>query len=678
MAQLFQFKSATIPSIEYAGDEYLYIITNIAWTTIDIDTIDFAQLLDIVGKVNNGDLYALRRTRLFDALDVKLGTDVSGNYTPSINGKIEEWDKNTETYSTEDNVQIRKISVKESKRSNLIEYDPLNKDLKFDFSDVKGNTGFICITNVEPVNGLENVNKSQTSSDGIVLDGIITSTENVIVHILAISGSVSLMPEWVTIDGQTVTLQRHTTENLWIGSVQLSSLGSVITAEHSEGSVHECSVTIQARPVVQSVEFTGAYPAPGQTHYHYNEAVGIEITANSPIYEVQIVSPISAVQADLLTPGNNDFVIGTTVNITAKTESTDNGPENASVWVRVKDSLGAWSNPFNSNATNQNTDHVSVIGIDSDEPNISIISIDYPDGQGAVKVDEQAEVLYSYAHTEELVVTSIGNDLNILTPAPSLNSQILVERNSSSPTQYNISSNNFRITANKITNNTTSYVNGCVFIANQAPQITITGHHTVNASSRLRSSPAGQPYALTVVSNQRLLNIPTLAAGVGGGSLGGSFTAVNSGNGQNFTGRTIIVPDSANRGTYQFAISNVNGLAGLSTTTITSGGNYTIGGFIARSGTFPVGTAHADIGVNVSALNNPLKLIVTIANLPGVYYTNTDNYSYTTESVHRYTIVSTTSPNTFNAAGNAIRLNEPIVVGSNTSGSMGYTIEEAE
>lgn len=673
MAQLFQFKSATIPSIEYAGSDYLYIITNIAWTTIDIDTIDFAQLLDIVGKVNNGDLYALRRTRLFDALDVKLGTDVSGNYAPSVNGKIEEWDKNTETYSTEDNVQIRKISVKESKRSNLIEYDPLNKDLKFDFSDMKGNTGFVCITNVQPVNGLENVNKSQTSSDGIVLDGIITSTENVIVHILAISGSISLMPEWVTIDGQTATLQRHTTENLWIGSVQLSSLGSVITAEHSEGSVHECSVTIQAKPIVQSVEFTGTYPALGQTHYHYDEAVGIEITANSPIYEVQIVSPISAVQADLLTPGNNDFVIGTTVNITAKTESTDNGPENASVWVRVKDSLGAWSNPFNSNATNQNTDHVSVIGIDSDTPNISINSIDYPDGQGAVKVDEQAEVLYSYAHTEELVVTSIGNDLNILTPAPSLNSQILVERNSSSPTQYNISSNNFRITANKITNNTTSHVNGCVFIANEAPQITITGAHTI---SRLRSSPEGQPYALTVVSNQRLLNIPTLTAGVGGGSLGGSFTAVNSGNGQNFTGRTIIVLDSANRGTYQFAISNVNGLAGLSTTTITSGEDYTIGGFVARTGYFTIGNAYSDIGVNVSGFNNAAKLVVTVLSLPGTYVENTIDVNYSSGN-HIFTIVSTGSPTVFNPAGNAIRLNEPNVIGSiSTSPGMPYTIEE--
>ena len=136
--------------------------------------------------------------------------------------------------------------------------------------------------------------------------------------------------------------------------------------------------------------------------------------------------------------------------------------------------------------------------------------------------------------------------------------------------------------------------------------------------------------------------------------------------------------DSDNRGTYQFAISSVNGLAGLSTTTITSGEDYTIGGFTARNGTFPTRTAHADIFVNVSALNNPLKLIVTIANLPGVYYDNTDDYSYTTESVHRYTIVSTTSPNTFDAAGNAIRLNEPIVVGSNTSGSMGYTIEEEE
>ena len=93
MSQLFQFKSTTATSIEYSGSDYLYIINNIAWTSIDIDTIEFGQLLDIVGKVNNGALYALRRTRLFDALDVKLGTDVSGNYAPIIQGIVNEWNR---------------------------------------------------------------------------------------------------------------------------------------------------------------------------------------------------------------------------------------------------------------------------------------------------------------------------------------------------------------------------------------------------------------------------------------------------------------------------------------------------------------------------------------------------------------------------------------------------------
>ena len=127
MSQLFQFKSATATSIEYSGSDYLYIINNIAWTSIDIDTIEFGQLLDIVGKVNNGALYALRRTRLFDALDVKLGTDVSGNYAPTIQGIVNEW--NGTEYEENSDAPIKRIKVFDSKETDIIQYDEIEKEL---------------------------------------------------------------------------------------------------------------------------------------------------------------------------------------------------------------------------------------------------------------------------------------------------------------------------------------------------------------------------------------------------------------------------------------------------------------------------------------------------------------------------------------------------------------------
>ena len=136
MSQLFQFKSATATSIEYAGADYLYIINNIAWTNIDIDTIEFGQLLDIVGKVNNGEIYALRRTRLFDALDVKLGTDVSGNYAPSISGSISEWVDGSLVET--DGLQIRKINVIDSEDVDIVSYDEDQKQLNFNFSELSG------------------------------------------------------------------------------------------------------------------------------------------------------------------------------------------------------------------------------------------------------------------------------------------------------------------------------------------------------------------------------------------------------------------------------------------------------------------------------------------------------------------------------------------------------------
>ncbi len=67
MTQIFQFKSATVPLIEYAGDGYLYQITNTGWTLIDIDSIEFGQMLDLVSKVNTSQLYVISRVKLFDA-----------------------------------------------------------------------------------------------------------------------------------------------------------------------------------------------------------------------------------------------------------------------------------------------------------------------------------------------------------------------------------------------------------------------------------------------------------------------------------------------------------------------------------------------------------------------------------------------------------------------------------
>ena len=368
MSQLFQFKSATVPTITYEGDDYVYIITNTDWATIDIDTIDFGQLLDIVQKVNTGELYALRRTRLFDALDVKLGTDVSGNYAPTITGKTEEWDVDTQAYITTDDLRVRKISAKDSKKQDIVSYNEVDRELSFNFEEVGKSGGFVCITAVQPVIEGENTFASQSSSDGLVVEEVVVSNTNVLVTVLAITGSESLKPAWVRVNGEDVALSMHTTENLWTGTIELADCGTLITAEHSEGSTDECVVVYSPRPTVTSVVFTGSYPAVGQTHYHYDQDVTIEIESDSVIFGAEIldIDGWDALQPQAYMSENNDFTANTTIQVVGKTEYSNDGPSSGGVWVRVRDQYGAWSDPLFSNASNSSVNHVNIIYLDSD------------------------------------------------------------------------------------------------------------------------------------------------------------------------------------------------------------------------------------------------------------------------------------------------------------------------
>ena len=723
MSQLFQFKSATATSIEYAGAGYLYIINNIAWTNIDIDSIDFGQLLDIVGKVNNGEIYALRRTRLFDALDVKLGTDVSGNYAPSIAGKISEWNGNE--YEESDDLQIRKINVIDSKDINIVSYDEDQKQLNFNFSElsgsieleldsepgkikklvvendnddvfsyndidniltfnmggINGKEGFVCITNIQAVNPSENIGNKIYTSNGKVLEQATGNATNINVSVLAITGKKSLKPSWVRVNGLDVTLTQHTVENLWVGNLDITvstlengvddSPHYIITAEHSEGAIDTAKLYPEPKPVIDSVIFLGDYPlsSTGQTAYTVDRPVQIEVNSLDDFVQVEIVSDSNNACKPQLTPTFSPTTTKTITGVTAGANAT------RGVKLKIKNATGTWSDIFDSSVVGI-IDHVNIINLDDNTPTFAVDSIVYPGTQQALKNTEQAEVLYMYTNTEEIEVQSIGADLDIVTPNPGVGDQILVDR-SLSGSGYNISSNNLRIIAKKLTNDTSLTVDTIVQIADSVPLLTLSGIHT---TTRLRSGgnngTSQQSYAVVINSNQRLQNTPTLTPGSGGGILTlSSWVGSNAGDGMQYSGKDLQVHDSMTRGSYEYEISGVLNLAGRETTLITSGKDYTIGGFVSRSGTFDAGVAYDDIGVNVSGLNNAAKLLVTISAITGTYVENTTDSNYISGN-HIFTIVSTGSPTVFDQTGNAIRINEPNTVASNTTGLLPYTIEE--
>ena len=730
MSQLFQFKSATATSIEYAGADYLYIINNTVWTNIDIDTIEFGQLLNIVAKVNAGEIYALRRTRLFDALDVKLGTDVSGNYAPSIAGKISEW--NGDEYKESDDLQIRKINVIDSEDVDIVSYDEDQKQLNLDFSElsgsigleldsgpgkikklviendnnnafsyndidniltfnmggINGKAGFVCITNITPTNAADNVGSYEYDNSGIAMTSCRSSTVNVDIEVLAITGLQDLKPV-VTVNGGQVTLEPYTTENLWKGTISRTLVESAIPGEylveayHSEGNTDTAIVYLETPPTVTVAEYTGTYPVVGQTAYANGRTVGFTVTANKAFTHLEVVAntdcglAYKALNPPELVAPFTEYTTrsGTGLTIAVPTNNTYN--KHLHVRVKNANTTNAWSDVFISAGP---TDHTDFIVLDSRLPSVTIDTIDYPGTQQALKDTEQAEVLYTYTNTEQLQVQSIGTDLDIVTPNPGVGDEILVNRKSSG-SGYNISSNNLRIIAKKLTNDTSLTVNAIVQIADSVPSITLSGTHT---TKRLRSggnNGTSEPsYAVTIHSNQRLQNIPTLTPGSGGGELTllPDWTGTNNGDGMQYSGKSLKVHDLLTRGEYEYTISGVLNLAGRTTTTITSGKKYTIGGFVSRNGYFTTGSDFSDIGVSVSNFDNAQKLVVTVLSLPGTYVENTTNVNYSSGN-HIFTIVSTAAPTAFEPRGNAIRLNEEKVIGAiSTSPGLPYTIEELD
>ena len=160
---------------------------------------------------------------------------------------------------------------------------------------------------------------------------------------------------------------------------------------------------------------------------------------------------------------------------------------------------------------------------------------------------------------------------------------------------YNISSNNIRCYVTRAENDKTTSFSGVVQIANSDPTITIQTRDENNtladgsSTGRLRSSGNdgsgggnASVYNVSIVSNQRLLQAPTLVAPVG--TLGNAFSYISTAT--TFT-NTISIHDNDQKGTFQYSSLVAVNLAGKQVTSASSGTNYVCGGFKSRTLSIP-------------------------------------------------------------------------------------------
>jgi hypothetical protein len=312
--------------------------------------------------------------------------------------------------------------------------------------------------------------------------------------------------------------------------------------------------------------------------------------------------------------------------------------------VRVQKATGSWSDWFETTNT---------VALNNLYPSASFGTVTYPSGQGALKDSETATIAFTGSNFDSIIFSSPNSDVSIASPFEYATSKTVTRTGGS----YNISTNNVRAVLTRAANNATTTANTLVRIANTPATISIS-----TPASRLRSGgnngTTAQNHTITITASQSLYAAPSLNAPEGtwqGGGFSGSSTTWT---------RSLQVSDNNAKGAFTFNSLSATNLAGVATTTISSGAGYTIGGFVFRVLTVPAyPTRSVDIGTDIS---NTAKLRCTNLSKGA---TGSLNYTYqatTAEAVDRYTI--TGGDTWYNCDGaNA---------SSNTTGTMQIEIEE--
>lgn len=458
-----------------------------------------------------------------------------------------------------------------------------------------GINGSVYIIDITPSGGIGNIGDKVyediggTSSNSI-LNSCSTTTQNVIVSILALPGHTRYKPI-VTLSGQNVTLNALSDRPLFTGSrsINLNS-GTSLTVRHQDGAFHTCSIAQDLPPEVQTSYFMGGYPG-SQTELKENDTFNLYIQTNTPVTRIEIdnYGAYKAFSANV--------AAGTTFTVTtAQIANRGTSTQNLGARVRVQKANGSYSNWYLTESFGS-TDGTHLVKLNNTFPTISTINqanIIYPASQAALKDSETAVINHTVTNANTVVYNSPNGELSI-SNSSTYETAKTVQRIGGT---YNISTNNFRIVATRTANNAvTTSISTVVYIAHTAPTLSITTPFT-----RLRSGgnngTSVQSYNIVITASQNLISAPTLTADTNNG---GTFSGAGFTGGPTVWTRALQVNDNLVKGAKTWASISGTNLAGKIVTTITSGGTYVIGGFVSR--TLSLAAFANEVALNTSVVD---------------------------------------------------------------------------
>lgn len=637
--------------------------SSIGWTDYlltDTDTFKLSIMYKIAGE-NESDftiIYSepcISSTAILSLADIVLtATDVSesignrivdGGYTHDdllrlmasallgkINGAGTGLEKFRDICDTRDRI-IATVDENGNRESIIFDIAPCLSNPCSGINIDGGIDGGIFITDIIPTN-IGNVGNKVYSNDGVVLESCVTDTNLVTVYIIAITGHTNYIPN-CTINGLPVTLSQNPDRPIFNGSLALDITGkNTIIALHEDGASDIANITMDAKPVIQSALFSSDYPG-SQTELKAGDIIELSVTTDTDVVMVSI-EDFGACISQTFSVSGTSFVLPVVIANRGVTLQSLHAK------LKVQKDTGSWSDLFETgNSVNLNNLY----------PSVSISSIAYPGTQGAIKNSESATVINTISNYDSVIYSSPNGDLNIANSA-TFEANKVVTRIAGT---YNLSTQNILISAVRNANGAIKETSGLVRIVNLAPTISIA-----LPAARLRSGGNNgtvvQQHQITITSNQPLLSAPSL--NVPSGSIG-SFT------GSNTTWKAYLsVHDNDTKGIFSFSSLSATGLSGITTSTISTGLTYELGGFVFRILTVPAfPNRSAAIGTDIS---NTSKLRCTNLSKGATGSLNYTYQSTTDEAVNKYTIVNT------NTWYNCDGLN----ASSNTTGTMQIELEE--
>lgn len=533
---------------------------------------------------------------------------------------------------------------------------PLLSAGQIDLTFSVGATGFVAITDITPTS-TGNVGTKVRTDDDYVLQSCISSTTDVTVSVLAVTGPSGFKPT-VTVNGIAATLTRNANTDVWVGSAAITLTGTspyTVTAVHGDGATDSATVTEEIPPEITGLTFSGAYPAVGQTEHAQGQTLSLNIVSDVDFIELEVIDD-SGTATEYL---NSTFAATTsktvTVTVADRGSYGTGAPAILPAKARIRSVNGTWGDYFESSDFG-GTNGVNILALNNTRPVVTIGTITYPVSQYALKNSETATVSATYANVDSVNWTSPNSQLSVTDPTVADNKTVTRIAGG-----YNISTNNLQAVSQRVANATTATASAVVWIAHDTPTINIT-----TPAARLRSGVSAQNHTITMTASQRV-NTVSLSASVG--TFTGSWST--SDNGVSYT-RTLQIADSDTKGAATFSSLSVTNLAGRVVTTIGSGDSYTVGGFIQRTvsvAAWP--NREADIGTLVADTS---KLRATNLSKGESGSLNTAFVASVGDAVNTYTITSPTG--VYNANGNLLYNRDLPNAVSNTTGTMQFEIEE--